>query len=316
MELVLDETTLIPCAAVTPIARIRSFSLLIKKFGDLGFNNKMLHCAETAPERDIGDGKSLKTWCFDHTIKDEGRLILMAIGKRPSIQSELDDVPCEGKIKGNLVYGLAYAANNDFIAVGLECLAHELHFSQTVDLFIINNENLEAFEQKSVYRYTRAEQLEENINNIKAYIEGFIDSPKKLINNFANLYPNIIIGPEFADSISGVDKQSLRQIKKSLEICQFEASNYQYQKDKSFKLINPKYSAESETVRKSPRLRKLREFKYPADYAMSDNNPFFHLKWNNGFRLYFDIVQPSMANESVKIIALIYTKHLPTALYD
>lgn len=117
MDVILDETSLVPCNDWNPARRIQTLATSLKKLDELGCS-RVLRSVRTAADHDIGQGHGLRRWCFDQrTNREAGRFIAQRLDKQPFIDGanglfatvEGERV-IEGRVLGTTVIGLTFAA--------------------------------------------------------------------------------------------------------------------------------------------------------------------------------------------------------------
>lgn len=86
MEPLLDETSLVPCSEDEPGSRIAVLAETLTSLDALGAP-RVLRGVIDAADRDIGDGKGLRYWCFRRGAVDDiaGRLVASRLSKAPFI---------------------------------------------------------------------------------------------------------------------------------------------------------------------------------------------------------------------------------------
>ena len=141
MEVILDESSLAPCDGWSPTERIKTLAAALKALDQLGCA-RVLRSVLSAADQDIGQGRGLRQWCFDpQTNRDAGRLIAQRLGKQPFIDGAdglfaiaEGERAIEGRARGTMVVGLAFAALADAPAVALGSAALPACTAVSVDL--------------------------------------------------------------------------------------------------------------------------------------------------------------------------------------
>lgn len=126
MNVILDETSLIPSGQWTPAQRIAKLAYVLKALDALGAPRR-LRMVRGAAERDIHQGRGLRCWCFEPTTdRDQGRFLAGRLGKQPFIDgpdglfaASEGQRAIEGRVDAEPVMGLALAALEDGVAVAV-----------------------------------------------------------------------------------------------------------------------------------------------------------------------------------------------------
>ena len=117
MEPALDEASLVPCPAWSQATRIAALSTVIKEFDRVGLP-RVLRSVADAADRDIAQGRGLRSWCFDRgPHRDAGLLVASRLARQPFIdgpdglmaRAEGQRV-LETQVASQLVYGLGLGA--------------------------------------------------------------------------------------------------------------------------------------------------------------------------------------------------------------
>ncbi len=323
MDVLLDETTLHPCAPerlpVAPAHRILALAETLKALDGLGLP-RALRCVRDAPDRDLGDGRGLRSWCSDRTLERDARvLILSRLGKQPFIDGP-DGLFCrregagviEGRCDGILVYGLGLAALGGGIAVGLHCEPPaEEPVAVIVELASLEAEAL-VVETFAVSRFVSAGQVYAASEMLRSQVLRDVGSGAELLERVAALFPHLRLGPRAIEQIAalsgrepvfgsvlrhlGALDQGARQWAKSAAYCPAGGVNW---------------SLESETTLKHGRHGPLRDFPVPAGFAQERFS--CHTKLGTGWRLYF---RPERAATGPLVLIGYLGPHLPTARFD
>ena len=88
MEVILDESSLVPCGGWSPALRIKTLASTLKSLDQLGCA-RVLRSIRAAADQDIGQGRGLRGWCFDPTTnRDAGKFVAQRLGKQPFIDGD------------------------------------------------------------------------------------------------------------------------------------------------------------------------------------------------------------------------------------
>lgn len=126
MTPVLDEVSLVPCPANSVPVRVRRLAETLRALDGLGVP-RSLRSVRDAPDRDLGEGRGLRSWCFDrHSERDAGLLVALRLGAAPYIDGP-DGLfaaaeggrAVEADIGGTTVLGAGLVALSDGLLVML-----------------------------------------------------------------------------------------------------------------------------------------------------------------------------------------------------
>lgn len=209
MDVVLDETGLLPCLDLIPAQRISTLAATLKCLDSLGCA-RVLRSVRDAADRNIHLGRGLRDWCFDRaTDRDAGRLIAYRLGKQPFIDGETGLFAqieghrvMEGALNGQSAMGLAYAALCGLPAVSLGHLsAHPLEGANrgqegeiTVEISILDEEGVRT-EYLSALRLVTATEVSRHEAQLLQRLHQDVKDGETLMAQAAELFPRLVFGP-------------------------------------------------------------------------------------------------------------------------
>lgn len=148
MEPILDETSLLPCAGTAPPQRIEALARALLELDNLGAS-PVVASVRDALDRDIGDGRGLRQWCYDRATPKDARLAVASRLGRGSFIDGPDGLfarregtqAIEATALGLQVFGLGYSALTNHFAIALTTDQRPTGGTVQVNLSFCDNES-------------------------------------------------------------------------------------------------------------------------------------------------------------------------------
>ena len=322
MEVLLDETTLHPCAVLVPGARIQALAETLRELDGLGLP-RTLRSSRAAPDLDLGEGRGLRTWCFDQAVgRDARQLLLSRLGKQPYIDGPdglLSRREGHGAIEARLgdveVFGLGLAALGGGVAVGLGC-EPALDDPPEPPVLAVTLSSLEAddivVERVAVHRFDSPGQVRGHGEGLRLQVLRALGSGAELLERAEELFPLLRFGPvafEQLVALSGKEPvfgpllrhlgaldEGARQWTQTTAYCPAGSINW---------------SPESAATLQHRRFGPMRDFDLPPGFAPGRFS--YHTKLVDGWRLYF---RPERTAAGPLVVIGYLGPHLPTKRFE
>ena len=234
MEVILDETSLLPCPVQKPAERIQVLAAAMKALDSLGCG-KVLRTVRDAAQRDIGTYQGLKHWCFDReTDKDAGRFLasrlvnLPYIDEGPFAQVEGRGRAIEGMIDGQIVIGLCYAALTQSPSVALGSAKLTICHSATVQINTLVEEGITS-ENEEVWRMVTADDVQHHGEAIRQQNLCRVKDGQHLMQRACDLFPLLRFGAKAQEQIQAINGNELyfQQLLRHLHALNLGAERWQ-----------------------------------------------------------------------------------------
>lgn len=320
MDVILDETTLVPCNDRSPALRIEVIAHAIKALDRLGCA-KVLRSSQNAADSDIGQGYGLRHWCFDRgTPRDAGRFIAQRLGKQPFIDG-IDGLFAnaegerfiEGRMDNATVVGLTYAALTDSTAIALGSNALPSCTTSIVEVTTFDGQ-VEKTEAIPICRLVTEQNVQQEQNTILQRIERSVKDGRQLLERAGDLFPSLRFGSNALDQIGTVTGKDpvFHQLFRHLRALGQGAATWEEGREYSPSGAIT-WSRESNQTLDHGVYGPLRDFPVPDGFAQRRWCCHTKLSGGAGVRLYFHAERTP--NRPVVLIGY-FGKHLPTVRYD
>lgn len=201
MDVILDESSLVPCDGWSPALRIKTLAGALKSLDQLGCA-RVLRSIRAAADQDIGHGRGLRGWCFDPTTnRDAGKFVAQRLGKQPFIDGDdglfaaaEGERVIEGRVRDATVVGLAFAALGGTPAVALGSTALPACATVAVDLATLSIDG-EFEETVQVCCVVTEEDVRQQSNFIAECIKRSVADGAHLLARAGELFPRLRFGP-------------------------------------------------------------------------------------------------------------------------
>lgn len=320
MDVVLDESSLIPCTGAGPAQRIQTLASTLKALDRLGCA-RALRSVRDAADLDIGEGRGLRGWCFDRsTDRDAGRFVAQRLGKQPFIDGTgglLGVIEgsrlIEGRYEGKFVAGLTYAALTTSPAVAVRDEVVPIGTELAIEIITLDEEG-EFREMAPVHRLVTEEHVLQRGGFIRSAIESALDNGQTLLMQSQDIFPRLRFGPKALqqiDQLSGNEPVFLQLIRHLRALDQGAAA---WLPDMAFSPAEAiAWSRESNATLAHGSYGPMRDFPMPEGYPQ--------LRWSNhtklsggvAARLYF---HAERFEDGAVVLIGYFGEHLPTVRYD
>lgn len=208
MVLVLDEASLVPCAANTPALRVKRLAETLTALDRLGAP-RVLRSVRDAADRDLGGGRGLRAWCFDRgTDRDAGRLVAGRLGAQPYVDGpggllELAEIgrAIEATVAGIPVFGAGLVALGDGALVLAQSAAWPPSRPVTVRLDVLS-ESEEWTEHVEVAALDSEEAVKAERQALIEQFERSVDSGAVLCQRIGEFCPRVQLGGRAVELLS------------------------------------------------------------------------------------------------------------------
>jgi hypothetical protein len=318
VEPFLDETSLVPCAALGPATRLRTLATTLAALDDLGAP-RVLRSVRDAMDRDLGSGKGLRGWCFDPSVhRDLRTFITSRLGKQPFIDgdggllsaSEADGI-VEASARGARVHGLGLAAMTGGIAVGLDGAA-AARSAVPVTIAYLDDAGYRE-ESVQVTCVVAPADVSAHRAAILEILDLAVTDGSRLIARATNMFPRLRFGPGARKQIAAMlgSEPVFRQLLRHLRALDLGARDWAA--SSSFAPSGGlSWSPESKATLDDGKLGPMRDFAPPDGFAAERWSLHTKLTGGAGARLYF---RPERLNGSAVVLIGYFGDHLPTTKY-
>lgn len=319
MDVILDESSLVPCDGWSASQRIQTMALTLKALDQLGCA-RVLRSVRTAADEDIGQGRGLRGWCFDReTDRDAGKFIAQRLGKQPFIDgtdglfaAAEGERAIEGSVLGAMVVGLAFAAITGNPSAALGSTALPCCESVAVDLTTLDADG-NFHETVQVCRVVTEDDVRGQSESIAVSIEGSVIDGHQLLARASELFPRLHFGPTAVEQIDALTGREpvFHQLFRHLRALDQGAASWQ---------IGTPYSPAGAITwsRESNATLQHGSHGPQRDFSMPDG--FTPRRWSEhtklsggGARLYF---QPERTDEMAVVLIGYFGDHLPTVKFN
>jgi len=318
MEPALDETSLVPCPDWVPAIRISALSTALKEFDRLGLP-RVLRSVSDAADRDIGEARGLRSWCFDRALNlDAGRLVATRLARQPFIDgAEGLMARAEGhrvletRANGSLVFGLGIAALEGRPVAMLPRAALPTGRHVQVQVLDASVDPI-AVTDVPVFAYARGDEVAANALHIQGLVDAAILSGETLLDRLADAFPHLRVGPRASESFAALSGSEpvFRQLIRHLRALNSAAEAWA--PGAPYKPEGITYSQESDQTLSHGRFGPIRDFPAPAGFGPERWSLHTKLTGGAGARLYFRAVRT--ADSKVVLIGY-FGAHLPCVLH-
>jgi len=314
VEPILDESSLVPCKCLTPAQRIQSLAMTMRALDNIGVT-RVLRSVRDAADRDIGEGRGLRNWCFEkRTDRDSGRFLANRLDKQPFIDGENGlFAVAEGNRaveiidSGQNVYGLGLAALTDGLALAMVTDQRQSPVRATLEITTTDGEEI-IVEQHVLNVLVSEADVTSAASDIPDRVLATVRNGSQLLERFEELFPRLRLGQAAYNSIAALHGSELvfNQLRRHLRMLDSAAKTHT---SGSFTVNGVSASVESQATLNHGVYGPQRDF--PAPKSFEQRRWSWHTKFTGGHaaRLYYDVEQ--LEGECVVLIGY-FGKHLPT----
>lgn len=318
MEPALDETSLVPCPEWAPAIRIAALSTVLKEFDRVGMP-RVLRSVSDAADRDIAQGRGLRSWCFERGPgRDAGLLVASRLARQPFIdgpeglmaRAEGQRI-LETQANGSLVFGLGLGALEGRPVATLASGAMLTGRQVQVQVLDASTDPI-AVTDVPVFAYARGDEVAVDALQIQGLVDAAISSGQVLLDRLADAFPHLRVGPRASESfcaLSGsepVFRQLIRHLRALNAAAEVWAPGASYRPEAIT------YSQESDQTLSHGRFGPIRDFPAPAGFEHGRWSLHTKLTGGAGARLYFRAVR--LADSNAVLIGY-FGAHLPCVLH-
>ena len=318
MEPALDETSLVPCPDWSPAIRIAALSTVLKEFDHVGLP-RVLRSVCDAADRDIGQGRGLRSWCFERGAnRDAGLLVASRLARQPFIdgpeglmaRAEGQQI-LETQVNGNLVHGLGLAALEGRPVATLASGATPTGRQVTVQVLDASTDPM-ALTDVPVYVYARGTEVAADAPLIQGLMDGAISNGQVLLDRLADAFPHLRAGPRAAESFAALSGSEpvFRQLIRHLRA--LNAAADAWAPGGAYRPEGITYSQESDQTLSHGKFGPIRDFPAPTGFRHERWSLHTKLTGGAGARLYFRAVR---TDNSKAVLIGYFGAHLPCVLH-
>lgn len=316
MEPILDESSLVPCSTRSPAARIEALASTLKALDGLGVV-RVLRSVRDAADRDLGDGRGLRSWCFAGTTtkeKDAGRLIAARLDKQPYIDGDSGLFAAaegpravEAQLGGQQVVGLGLAALTDAIVVALTTKELAAGAILTIDLTYVDEDG-QREERVPVVVFTSEQEVTAARQAVVDRVDRAVPNGAGILERLAELFPRLRLGIDASTPIGALagTETVFRQLVRHLRALDEGARTWT---DGQYAPPAVSFSVESAATLNHGSYGPMRDFAMPDGFAFERWSLHTKLTGGNGARMYFRAER--VQGEAVVLVGY-FGDHLPT----
>jgi hypothetical protein len=318
MEPALDETSLVPCPEWAPSIRIAALSSVLKEFDRVGLP-RVLRSVSDAADRDIAQGRGLRSWCFERgPNRDAGLLVASRLARQPFIdgpeglmaQAEGQRI-LETQVNGHLVYGLGLAALEGRPVATLASSAVPTGRQVQVEVLDASTDPI-AVTHAPVFAYARGDEVVADAPQIQGRVDASISDGQVLLDKLAITFPHLRVGPRAVESLAALSgsESVFRQLIRHLRA--LNAAAEVWGPGAAFRPQGITFSQESDQTLSNGKFGPIRDFPSPAGFGHERWSFHTKLTGGAGARLYFRAVRTA---DSTAVLIGYFGPHLPCVLY-
>lgn len=318
MEPILDETSLVPCPAWSPAARVLALAQTLRAFDGLGAR-RVLRSVRDGADRDIGSGLGLRSWCFDRgTDRDAGRLLASRLASQAYIDGERGLFAAaegaqavEATVSGVTALGAGLAALTDGIIASLASASRPEGGTLSVTLTYLDEAG-EREEMIDVPAFAFAGEVERQRLVVLERIDRSVADGRALLARLGELFPRLRLGSEAVSQIAALtgSEPVFRQLLRHLRALDVGASRWAA--GEGFEPGGVTYSVESRATLDDGTFGPMRDFPVPEGFQVERWSLHTKLTGGAGARLYFRAVR---TGSGAVVLVGYFGDHLPTVRY-
>jgi hypothetical protein len=270
MEPVLDELSLTPSDEMSASLRVRTLAETLRALDKLGAP-RLLRSVRDAVDRDLGDGRGLREWCFDRaTDRDAGRLLAQRLASQPFVDGEEGLFAAaegaglvEARVEGQTALGAGLVALNDGVLVLLWGATWRPQRPIQVDLLKVDPDDEESKERHSVLSVETPNDVTDAENELRDQLYRSVKSGAALLQRAEELLPRVRFGPDAIDHLKSFtgSEPFFRQIVRHLRTLDLTVAHWK--ESTPFKPIGITFSVESKATLDHGTYGEMRYFSVP-----------------------------------------------------
>jgi len=315
---ILDETSLLPCPERPAAERIHELARTMRALDGVGAP-RVLHSVRDAVDRDLGDGRGLRSWCFDRaTQRDAGRFVASRLAAQPFIDGPSGlfaaaegQRAVEARVHGHVVLGTGLAALTDGIVVILPSETRPAAEHLEVELSYLEDDGMRS-ERARVQSFAVAAEVERAREALVERLDRTVRDGTTLVRSFGAVFPRLLLGDRARDQISALsgNEPVFRQLIRHLRA--LDDGVVRWEDGKPFEPVSVTFSVESKATLDDGALGPMRDFPTPPGFDAERWTLHTKLTGGAGARLYFRAVRS--AQRTVVLVGY-FGDHLPTVMY-
>lgn len=314
MEPVLDETSLVPCAAWVPAVRISALSSVLASLDRLGAP-RVLRSVSGAADRDIYQGRGLRNWCFAAgTNRDAGLLLASRLSRQPFIDGSDGLLAAaegarvlETRTNGELVFGLGLGALEGRVVTALAGGARPV--GALVEVQVLDATADELVEVSvPVFAYAQGPEIDRDAASVQALVDESLRDGRLMLERFADVFPHLRLGTTASGAIGQLtgSETVYRQLLRHLRALNAAVSAWTAGTTLAPQGIT--FSVESGATLESGKFGPIRDFPTPNGFAHERWSLHTKLTGGAGARLYY---RPVWTAEAKVALIGYFGPHLP-----
>lgn len=270
MEPVLDELSLTPSDEMSAGLRVRTLAETLRALDKLGAP-RVLRSVQDAVDRDLGDGRGLRAWCFDRaTDRDAGRLVAQRLASQPFVDGEGGLFAAaegagliEAWVEGRKALGAGLVALNDGVLVLLQGATWRPQRPIQVDLLKVDPDDEESKERHSVLSVETPNDVANAENELQDQLYRSVKSGAALLQRAEELLPRVRFGANAIDNLKSFtgSEPFFRQVLRHLRALDLTVA--QWKESTPFKPIGVTFSVESKATLDHGTYGEMRYFSVP-----------------------------------------------------
>jgi hypothetical protein len=318
MEPTLDETSLVPCPEWPPASRIAALSNLLKAFDRIGMP-RILRSVSDAADRDIAQGRGLRSWCFERGAnRDAGLFVALRLARQPFIdgtnglmaRAEGQRV-LETRANGTLVFGLGLGALEGRPVASLASRATPIGRQVQVQIL---DASLDAnvVTDVPVFAYVRDDEVAANALALQALVDASMPNGQALLGRFADVFPHLRLGPRALESFAALSGSEPVFCQLIRHLRALNAAAERWVAGTPYRPEGITFGQESEQTLSHVRFGPIRDFPPPEGFQHERWSLHTKLTGGAGARLYFRAVRTAQTRA---VLIGYFGSHLPCVLY-
>lgn len=318
MEPVLDETSLVPCPMLAPATRIAALSNVLKAFDRVGMP-RALRSVSDAADRDISQGRGLRSWCFERgPNRDAGLFVASRLARQPFIDGP-DGLMAraegrrvlETQANSNLVYGLGLGALEGRPVASLASGAMPTGRQVHVQVLDASTDPI-AVTDVAVFAYARSDEVAANALALQGLVDAAISNGQVLLDILADAFPHLRVGPRAWESFAALSGSEpvFRQLIRHLRALNSAAEGWAV--GTPYRPEGITFSQESDQTLSHGRFGPIRDFPAPEGFEYERWSLHTKLTGGAGARMYFRAVRTA---EMKSVLIGYFGAHLPCVLH-
>ncbi|MDX9975866.1 MAG: hypothetical protein RBU21_23000, partial [FCB group bacterium] len=280
---------------------------------------RVLRSVSDAADRDISQGRGLRSWCFERgPNRDAGLFVASRLARQPFIDGR-DGLMAraegprvlETQACGELVYGLGLGALEGRPVALLSSSAMPNGRQVQVQVLDASTDPI-AVTNVAVYAYARSDEVAANALVLQQLMDSVISNGQVLLDSLADAFPLLRVGPRAWESFAALSGSEpvFRQLIRHLRALNSAAEGWVA--GTPYRPEGITFSHESDQTLLHGRFGPVRDFPAPEGFEHERWSLHTKLTGGGGARLYFRAVRTA---ETKAVLIGYFGAHLPCVLY-